>query len=38
MKLHKLFTLLVVAAMLLAFASAASAQQPVGDWVSGISC
>ncbi len=38
MKFHKLFTLLVVAAMLLAFAPAASAQQPVGDWVSGISC
>ncbi len=39
MKLHKLFTLIIVAAMLLALAPAASAQtMPTGNWVSGIAC
>ena len=38
MKLHKMFTMFVVFAMLLGLVPVAAAQGPVGDWVSGIAC
>jgi hypothetical protein len=38
MKLNRIFTLVVVVAMMLVLVPAASAQGPTGTWVSGIAC
>lgn len=38
MKMHKIFTLMVVFAMLAVLVPTAAAQGPTGDWISGIAC
>src|SRR4030067_2895092 len=38
MKLNRIFTLVIVLAMMLALAPAALAQGPAGTWISGIAC
>ncbi len=38
MKLNRIFSLVIVLAMMLALVPAASAQGPSGTWVSGIAC